>query len=150
MLLKISSPNGVIFEGEIAKVTLPTEKGEITILPNHIPLITVVKSGLVKLVPLHHKQAELFKDGEYLFEEDKLVFSISKGIALIDGKSIKLTTGTATTSPQETDETLSAMKQDLQHQIKSIRAKGNMEEMEKIINQLEKVNADMKLNKLKK
>jgi F-type H+-transporting ATPase subunit epsilon len=150
MLLKISSPSGIIFEGEIAKVILPTEKGEITIMPNHIPLITVVKPGLVKLVPLHHQQTESFKDGQYLFEEDKLVFSISKGIALIDGKSIKLTTSVATTSPQESDEKLSQMKENLQHQIKTIRAKGNMEEMEKIINQLEKINADMKLNKLKR
>ncbi|MBP6257148.1 hypothetical protein KA405_05635 [Patescibacteria group bacterium] len=33
------------------KVTIPTEIGEITVLPGHQPLISVVASGLLRLVP---------------------------------------------------------------------------------------------------
>jgi F0F1-type ATP synthase epsilon subunit len=43
MHLKISAPDKTIFDGKIKKVTLPTEEGEITVLPGHQPLSSVVK-----------------------------------------------------------------------------------------------------------
>jgi len=42
---KIITPEKVVFEKEIDEVTLPTEMGEITVLPNHIPLVSVVRAG---------------------------------------------------------------------------------------------------------
>ena len=46
---KIVTPEKVIYESEILQVTLPTMSGEITILPNHIPLISVLKAGEIKI-----------------------------------------------------------------------------------------------------
>jgi F-type H+-transporting ATPase subunit epsilon len=42
---KIVTPEKTIYENEIFQVTIPTTEGEITILPNHIPLISVLKAG---------------------------------------------------------------------------------------------------------
>lgn len=42
---KIVTPEKTIYENEIFQVTIPTMEGEITILPNHIPLISVLKAG---------------------------------------------------------------------------------------------------------
>jgi F-type H+-transporting ATPase subunit epsilon len=43
---KIATPEKVVFKSEIVEqITLPTMQGEITILPNHIPLISVLKPG---------------------------------------------------------------------------------------------------------
>ena len=42
---KIASPERVVFEEEVFSVSLPTEIGEITILPHHIPLIINVVAG---------------------------------------------------------------------------------------------------------
>ena len=42
---KIASPERVVFEEEVFSVSLPTEIGEITILPHHIPLISNVVAG---------------------------------------------------------------------------------------------------------
>ena len=42
---QIVTPEKVIFEKEVASVTIPTEAGEITVLPEHIPLISNVAPG---------------------------------------------------------------------------------------------------------
>lgn len=42
---RIITPEKALFDKEVASVSIPTESGEITILPDHIPLISVVASG---------------------------------------------------------------------------------------------------------
>lgn len=42
---KIVTPEHTVFEDEIDQVTLPTAEGEITVLPEHIPLISVLRPG---------------------------------------------------------------------------------------------------------
>ncbi|TSC84825.1 MAG: F-type H+-transporting ATPase subunit epsilon [Parcubacteria group bacterium Gr01-1014_13] len=46
---KIVTPEKVIYENEILQVTIPTMSGEITILPNHIPLVSVLKAGEMRI-----------------------------------------------------------------------------------------------------
>lgn len=43
--LQIITPEKVAYKGEVDQVTLPAQDGEITILANHIPLISVIKHG---------------------------------------------------------------------------------------------------------
>lgn len=49
MKLKIATPEKVIYENEIEKATIPTQAGEITVLPNHIPLVSVLRAGELKI-----------------------------------------------------------------------------------------------------
>lgn len=42
---KIVTPDGVIYHDDVEQVTVPTTSGEITILPKHIPLVSVLKAG---------------------------------------------------------------------------------------------------------
>lgn len=42
---KIVTPERTVLESEIDQLTLPTQEGEITVLPNHIPLISVLVPG---------------------------------------------------------------------------------------------------------
>lgn len=42
---KIVTPEGIIYEDKVEKVTVPTTTGEITILPHHIPLVSILKAG---------------------------------------------------------------------------------------------------------
>lgn len=42
---KIVTPERVVYENDVKQVSLPTTTGEITILPNHVPLISVVSAG---------------------------------------------------------------------------------------------------------
>jgi F-type H+-transporting ATPase subunit epsilon len=43
--IKLVTPAKTIFEDEIDQATLMTENGQITILPNHIPIVSVLKPG---------------------------------------------------------------------------------------------------------
>ena len=48
--LKIVTPEKLVLEEMVDQVTLPTTEGEITILPDHIPLIAGLKAGDVVAV----------------------------------------------------------------------------------------------------
>jgi len=43
--LKIVTPEKLILEELVDSVTIPTTEGEITILPNHVPLVATIASG---------------------------------------------------------------------------------------------------------
>jgi F-type H+-transporting ATPase subunit epsilon len=47
--VKLVTPDRVLFEEEAASLTVPTETGEITILPNHVPLVANIVSGVAEL-----------------------------------------------------------------------------------------------------
>ena len=42
---EIITPERVVYKDEVDQVTIPTAEGEITVLPNHIPLIGVLRPG---------------------------------------------------------------------------------------------------------
>lgn len=42
---KIVSPERVVFEDDVDQVTIPTKDGEITVLPNHLPLVASLQAG---------------------------------------------------------------------------------------------------------
>src|SRR3989338_8057976 len=48
--LKIVTPERLILEEDVDQVTFPTTEGELTILPDHIPLIAGLSSGDVVAV----------------------------------------------------------------------------------------------------
>lgn len=46
---ELVTPERTVFRTEVDQVTLPTAQGEITILPNHIPLVAALVSGVAHL-----------------------------------------------------------------------------------------------------
>ena len=47
MRLKIVSPERVLFDDEVHEVIMNTKQGQITVLPNHVPLISILTPGEV-------------------------------------------------------------------------------------------------------
>ncbi len=47
--LNVSSPDGTIFDGEAEKLLFRAAGGDMTVLKGHVPLMTTVRPGLVKL-----------------------------------------------------------------------------------------------------
>lgn len=47
--LELITPEKVVLKEQADQVTLPTPEGEITILPHHIPLVTLVSAGELRL-----------------------------------------------------------------------------------------------------
>lgn len=50
MRLAIHTIEKTLFDGDIKSLTLPTEAGEITVLENHLPLVTLTRPGLIKII----------------------------------------------------------------------------------------------------
>ncbi|MFA5062031.1 MAG: ATP synthase F1 subunit epsilon [Patescibacteria group bacterium] len=46
---KIVTPEKTVYENDIFQVSIPTMDGEITVLPQHIPLVSILKAGELKI-----------------------------------------------------------------------------------------------------
>lgn len=56
MKLSIHSLKNTLFDGVAESVTCPTLAGEITVLNHHIPLITIVDKGTIKIIDDQKKE----------------------------------------------------------------------------------------------
>lgn len=54
---KIATPEKVVYENDVFQVSIPTTTGEITILPHHSPLVSILQAGELKITD---------KDGEHV------------------------------------------------------------------------------------
>jgi F-type H+-transporting ATPase subunit epsilon len=46
---EIVTPERLVLRQEILQITVPTTTGEITILPNHIPLVSILQPGVIEI-----------------------------------------------------------------------------------------------------
>src|SRR3989344_2176880 len=77
--IELITPDGPVFEGEADAVSLPTADGEITILPHHIPLISIVVAGSITV-----------RTGK-----EEQLFAVSRGVVEVDGTSLRVLVATA-------------------------------------------------------
>ena len=70
--LKIVTPQRKVLEKEVFSVTVPSATGEITILPRHINLFTLLKEGLVKIK----------------FDKEEEYYAIGGGYLQTDGEKV--------------------------------------------------------------
>src|SRR3989344_258088 len=56
--LKIITPQKIALEEDVLSVTAPSAQGEITVLPQHSNLFTLLKEGIVKIKPVYAKVPE--------------------------------------------------------------------------------------------
>ncbi len=74
--------------------------------------------------------------------------SISKGIALVDAKSVRITVSIATTQPLAKLVELRGNQQLLELKLQKVKSFGSVEEISQLICELEKVKADIQLAEL--
>ena len=77
--IEIISPEKIIFSDEAKMVTLPSYEGDMSILKNHISIITFLRPGMIKVQKNDGNFKEFFvQDGtvEY-FNDDLVVLSTS-------------------------------------------------------------------------
>ena len=46
---EIATPERVVLKEEITQVSVPTVEGEITVFPGHLPLVSILKPGVLEL-----------------------------------------------------------------------------------------------------
>ena len=47
---KLVTPETTVYSGEVDSASIMTQMGEITVLPNHVPLIGILKAGEMRLM----------------------------------------------------------------------------------------------------
>jgi F-type H+-transporting ATPase subunit epsilon len=77
--LKIVTPDSILLDKEVESVSIPTVEGEITVLPMHIPILAGMKTGELRI-----------KEGG---KEE--FFSVTRGVAEVDGETITILTDSA-------------------------------------------------------
>lgn len=78
LTLKIVTPDGVTYDSAAESVSLPTAMGEITILPNHIPLVTVLKAGEVRIKSVGQELALAVSSGVVEIRPNSVVYVLAE------------------------------------------------------------------------
>ncbi len=79
--IEIISPEKKLLTNKVNSVTIPAFEGEMTILSNHIPLITFLRPGIIKVTSDKEKQ--------YFVEEGTVEF-FSNNLAILSSTIIEL------------------------------------------------------------
>ena len=72
LTLEIVTPAARVYSDTIDTVVIPTLEGEIGILPGHIPLLTQVDAGELRVTKAGHTQALVVGAGFAQIEKDKV------------------------------------------------------------------------------
>jgi len=84
--IEIISPEKVIFSNNIKNIKIPSYEGDMSILKNHIAIITFLRPGIIKLEKQDGKTEEFFiEDGTVEFFNNALVLLSS---SVVDIKNL--------------------------------------------------------------
>ena len=83
--LEIISPERIIFSDEVTMVTLPSYEGDMSVLKNHISIITLLRPGIIKVQKNDKNFKEFFvQDGTVEYFNDSLVVLSTSAISVKD------------------------------------------------------------------
>tara|TARA_Y100000590_G_scaffold24109_1_gene27478 strand:- start:5357 stop:5752 length:396 start_codon:yes stop_codon:yes gene_type:complete len=83
--LEIISPEKILFSEETEMATLPSYEGDMSILKNHISIITFLRPGIIKVKKTNENFEEFFvEDGTVEFFNENLVVLSSSAIKTKD------------------------------------------------------------------
>ncbi|MEK9132249.1 MAG: ATP synthase F1 subunit epsilon [Patescibacteria group bacterium] len=102
---KIVTPERVVFEDTIDEVIMPTVNGEIAVLPEHEPLVTLLKAGVLRI-----------KKGA-----TEIPLAVSSGVIEIDGKKIVVLADSAERADELEEEKIEKAKEEAKHIMESKR-----------------------------
>jgi F-type H+-transporting ATPase subunit epsilon len=132
MLLKIATPKKLAVEKEIESITVPTASGEITILPKHANLLSLLTSGVLTI--------RTQKEEEYM--------GIGGGYLETDGKTVHILVSRAY-GQEEIDE--EATKRALDNAKKVLSEAKDKTELSEAVSMLRRSTLDLKLlNKVRR
>ena len=103
--LEILTPNGIIFNGNVIKVTLPGEEGEFGVLSEHSSIATILEAGVIDIE-----------------KEDKIVESIliSWGVVQVDEEKVVVLVEGAVAIRGETESEVAKALEEAKSLLKSI------------------------------
>ena len=83
--LEIVNPEKIIFSNNVIMVTIPSYEGDMTILKQHISIITFLRPGIIKVYSNNNDFKEFFvQDGTVEYFNDGLVVLSATAISVKD------------------------------------------------------------------
>ena len=83
--LEIIRPEKIIFSDNVKMITLPSYEGDLSILKNHISIITILRPGIIKVQKNGGNFEEFFvQDGTVEYYNDSLVVLSASAINVKD------------------------------------------------------------------
>lgn len=148
MKIVIITPQAKTFDDQAKNISIPTEIGEITIQPAHMPLTTIIKPGLIKILP---EDSEKYRQKTFVFEDQYITISSSDGIAYTDGETVTIMVSSATTSWSE-DQEIERQNQikELESQRDEAKTQSDPEKSQRIERKIQTIHSSIKLGKLGK
>lgn len=71
---EIVTPERVVLRREVLQISVPTTTGEITILPDHIPLVSILQSGVIEIILVDKTKEIMSVSGGFIeVMKDKVV-----------------------------------------------------------------------------
>ena len=85
MKCEIITPNGEIFSGDIASITLPGSEGEFGVMPNHASLVTLLNSGVIEIEKEDKSKELIAIDWGHVKVDEGKVTILAEGAVAISG-----------------------------------------------------------------
>jgi F-type H+-transporting ATPase subunit epsilon len=82
--LEITTPEGVIREIAVGSVVLPTEMGEVGILPGHMPLAGIIVAGLLRFTHNGGGESVAVDEGYFLLQANHLSVMVDAAITVAE------------------------------------------------------------------
>ena len=81
--VEIISPDGTLLKSEVSEVIIPSYEGEMGILKEHVPLITFLRPGIIKIKD-NEKKSFFVEEGTVEFVNNSLLILTSTAKELTD------------------------------------------------------------------
>ena len=85
MKLEIVTPNGLVYDADVAQVTLPGKEGEFGVLPEHASLVSLLDAGVITVDIGNKKEINIAINGGYVkVDESKVSCIVDGAVSLSD------------------------------------------------------------------
>lgn len=78
MNVEVLTPKGREFQGEVESLTLPSRLGQISVLPRHAPLVSVLNPGKMKIKTATDEILKEIEGGILEISQNKAVILLKK------------------------------------------------------------------------
>lgn len=103
---KIVTPERVVFEDNVESVSIPTADGEITVLPHHLPIVTLLQAGVLRI-----------KKGE-----QETALAVSSGVVEVNARRVVILADTAERADELEEEKIEKARAQAQKLMESKRS----------------------------
>jgi F-type H+-transporting ATPase subunit epsilon len=120
--LEFVSPERVLFSGDVDQVDLPGSEGDMGILPNHAPLVTVLRPGIVTIISSGKREPVVVIGGFAEVSPKGLTVLADKAVARADFDSALLADEIKDAEEDVADSTDDAARDKLAHHLDQLKA----------------------------